>query len=45
MLGRTRPTLMADTAALPEHPSIWMRMFGLGGRQLRGEQSDAKKKN
>jgi len=45
MVGRAQSPLVADMPVLPEHPSIWMRMFGMGGRQLRGEQSSDKKKN
>lgn len=45
MLDRTRPALGVETAALPAHPNIWMRMLGLGGRQLRGEDERTSQKD
>ena len=45
MLDRAKPTIAAETPELPAHPNIWMRMLGLGGRQLRGEDERAPKKS
>lgn len=45
MSNRGKAPLLVDTPTLPEHPSIWMRMFGLGGRQLRGQEPEPPQKN
>lgn len=37
MLHRTRPALGVETAALPAHPNIWMRMLGWAAANCAGK--------
>ncbi len=44
-LDRGKVITSADLTPMPEPPSIWMRMLGLGGRQLRGEEGRPRSKD